>query len=162
MFGMRKTELSKTELAKWLLRFGLAFVFVYATIEIYINPQNFLKYTPKSVLTYVPLDFFLNAFGVVELAVAVWLVSGWKGEYPALLSFMMMVGIVAFNMEHFQVLFRNVAIAFGSLALVCLELEKIKQVPRKIITKIIAKLNAVASGRPKNLFKKVRCNFSRT
>lgn len=37
---------------------------------------------------------------------------------------MLMIGIIAFNPEHFQVLFRNVAIAFGGLALLMLEIKQ--------------------------------------
>lgn len=117
---------NNNNLAKWLLRVGLAFVFVYATVEIHVNPQNFLKYVPVCVLNIVPLDLFLPAFAVIELALAFWLLSGWKGQYPSLLSVLMIAGIVIFNMEHFQVLFRNVAIGFGGLALVVLEMTKDK------------------------------------
>ena len=104
------------------MRVGLAFVFVYATVEIYLAPDNFIKYVPDFVLEMVPLNLFLPVFGVVEIVLAVWLLSGWKGYYPSFLSFLMMAGIVAFNIEYFQILFRNVAIGFGSLALVALEL----------------------------------------
>ena len=116
--------MSKSKLAKWFLRAGLAFVFVYASIEIYINPDNFLKYVPEFILGIVPLDLFLLLFGVVEIVLAVWLLSGWRGFYPAMLSVLMIAGIVAFNTDHFQVLFRNVAIAFGGLALASLEMKK--------------------------------------
>lgn len=111
-------------IAKWLLRIGLAFVFVYATVEIHINPQNFLKYVPGCVLDIVPLDLFLPAFAVIELALALWILTGWKGQYSSFLSVLMIAGIVACNMEHFQVLFRNVAIGFGGLALTALEVTK--------------------------------------
>ncbi len=131
MFNIRKRDL-----AKWLLRVGLAFVFMYATVEIYIHPDNFLKYVPKFVLLFVPLDLFLHSFAVVEVALAVWLVSGWKGEYPALLSALMMVGIVVFNIEYFHILFRNVAIGFAGLALVVLELTNIKKIPEKIFERL--------------------------
>lgn len=70
------------------------------------------------------MDLFLPSFGVIELVLALWLISGWKGQYPSFLAFLMMAGIVAFNMEHFNILFRNVAIGFGSLALVALEIRK--------------------------------------
>lgn len=119
--------LNNNSIAKYLLRVGLAFVYVYASIEIYLHPANFLKYIPDCILHYISKDLFLDIFGVVEIALALWLLSGWKGHVPSLLSVFFMVGIVAFNMEHFQVLFRNVAIAFGALALVVLELSHVKR-----------------------------------
>src|SRR3990167_7481616 len=94
-------------LAKWFLRIGLSFVFVYASFEIYFHPDNFLKYVPSFVCQKNHLGLFLTAFGVGEIALAGWLLSGWKGRYPSLLSILMVIGIVAFNMEHFHILFRN-------------------------------------------------------
>ena len=117
----------KNNMALWLLRAGLAFVFLYASVEIYIHPDNFLKYVPEMVTSVIPMDIFLHVFGVVEVALGVWLLTGWKGQYPSMISALMMAGIVVFNMEYFPVLFRNVAIGFGSLALVLLESEKEEQ-----------------------------------
>lgn len=125
--------MKKNELAKWLLRVGLAFVFVYAAVEVYVHPANFLKYIPNIMLNQIPLDLFLGLFGISEVVLAVWLLSGWKGIYPALLSVLMMIGIVVFNMEYFQILFRNIAIGFGGLALVVLEMTKDKEESKKIM-----------------------------
>ncbi len=113
--------MSNNKLAVWFLRVGLAFVFAYASYEICINPANFLKYTPQFILQIVPENLFLYSFGVAELALAVWLLTGWKPEYASIISVMLMVGIIAFNPEYFQILFRNVAIGFGGLALLMLE-----------------------------------------
>lgn len=134
--------MTKNELAKWFLRVGLAFVFLYASVEIYFHPANFLKYVPQFVQDSLPLDLFLLLFGVFEVAIAVWLLTGWKGQYPSLLSVLMIIGIVAFNMEYFQILFRNVAIGFGGLALVVLELTKDKEERKKITRKSEEKLAA--------------------
>ena len=111
----------KISLSKWYLRIGLAFVFLYASVEIYLHPQNFLKYTPPFITNLINIDAFLLIFGVVEVLVGFWLLTGWKGKYPALLTVLMMAGIVVCNMEHFQVLFRNIAIATAGLALIALE-----------------------------------------
>lgn len=114
-------NLTNNKLAVFFLRFGLAFVLVYATIEIYNHPENFLKYVPKAIVNMVPVSLFLDLLGVSEVVLALWLLSGWKGQYASFLTVLMMVGIVVCNMEHFQILFRNVAIAFGGLSLIMLE-----------------------------------------
>lgn len=128
----------KTSIAVWLLRVGLAFVFFYASVEIFVNQENFLKYIPYFVLQIVPKDIFLPVFAVVEVVLGVWLLTGWKGQYAPLLSAFLMAGIVVFNMEYFSILFRNVAICFGSLALVVLEGSKENQ--SSMTTKKIGKL----------------------
>ena len=113
--------MSYSKLAIWFLRVGLAFVFAYASAEIYMNPANFLKYTPQFVFDIIPTNAFLYTFGVAELVLAAWILTGWKAEYPAIISVMLMVGIIVSNPEYFQILFRNVAIGFGALALLMLE-----------------------------------------
>jgi hypothetical protein len=123
------------EVAKWFLRFGLAFVFFYASVEIYLHPQNFIKYVPTCMLNALPLDLFLNSFGVIEVALTFWLLSGWKGEYSSIISVVMIIGIVVCNMEHFQVLFRNVAIGFGGLALLVLEMKKKRTATKQVTSK---------------------------
>jgi hypothetical protein len=130
------------QLAKFFLRFGLAFVFVYAAVEIYFHPANFLKYVPDFILDQVPLDLFLLSFGIIEIALAVWLLSGWKGVYPAVMSLLMIAGIVIFNMEHFQILFRNIAIGFAALALAMLEITKDKSAREKFIEKMKSHLTS--------------------
>ena len=129
---------SNNVLAKWFLRIGLAFVYVYATYEIYVHPDNFLKYVPQFIFEHIPVGLFLDLFGMAEIALAVWLLTGWKGTYPSLLSVLMMAGIVAFNMEHFQILFRNVAIGFGGLALVVLEMRKTPQDTQERAVRVLA------------------------
>ncbi len=109
-------------LTKLFLRIGLSFVFVYAAIEIYFHPDNFLKYVPQSIFQNMNLDIFLNTFGISEIILAIWILSGKKGVYSSLLSILIVMGIVAFNMEHFQILFRNIAIGFGAAALFVLEI----------------------------------------
>lgn len=119
--------MTNSSIAVWFLRVGLAFVFAYASVEIFINPTNFIKYTPQFVLNIVPLKPFLYSFSVVEIVLSVWLLTGWKPEYPSIISVVLIVGIVVFNPEYFQILFRNVAIGFAGLALLMLETRKQKQ-----------------------------------
>ncbi len=118
---MNETSQSQIVKAKWLLRVGLAFVYGYASIEVYINPINFLKYIPPSVVQIVPLNIFLTLFSIFEILLTLWLLSGKKTEYAAIISAFLMLAIIIPNTEFFSVLFRNVAIGFASLALAMLD-----------------------------------------
>lgn len=111
------------KIAKNLLRLGFAFVLLYATVEIYMNPENFLKYVPDFVTQIIPVNLFLFLFAIFELVLMGWLLSGWQTKYSALLFFLLMVGIIVTNLQYFNVLFRNVAIAFSALALAALDQE---------------------------------------
>ena len=136
------------DLAKYFLKIGLAFVFIYASVEIYLHPDNFLKYIPPFMMDFMPIDLFLDVFGVAEVLLAIWLLSGWKVQYPSIISFLLMVGIVVMNPEYFQVLFRNVAIGFGSLALAALEMarertsiaEKFRKISNEAKREVIQKI----------------------
>ena len=113
--------MNKISAARWFLRLGLAFVFTYAAIEVYLNPDAFLKYVPDFVQSILPVNSFLPIFGAFEVFLVLWLLSPWLVRYAALVAFAMMIGIVFSNFEYFSVLFRNVAIGFAALALAVLE-----------------------------------------
>lgn len=125
--------MNNIKVAAWFLRIGLAFVFTYASVEMCFNPQNFLKYTPAFIFNIFPVTTFLYSFGVAEFLLAIWLLTKWKSDYSSIVSVMLIVGIVAFNPEHFQILFRNVAIAFGGLALLMLETKQSTPTENKVV-----------------------------
>jgi uncharacterized membrane protein YphA (DoxX/SURF4 family) len=107
--------------AKWLLRAGLAFVFAYAAYESFMTPDAFFRYIPDFMQSLIPTNIFLPLFGTAEIILVVWLLSDWKVKYASLIAFALMLGIVFFNFEYFNILFRNVAIASAALALYSLE-----------------------------------------
>ncbi len=109
------------KIAKWLLRIGLAFVFIYAAVEIHFHPENFLKYVPLFVSHAVPVNTFLPVFGIGEIILSLWVLSGWHGRVASMICFLILVAIIVPNMAYFSVLFRNVAVALGALALFVLE-----------------------------------------
>ena len=65
--------MQNNQIAKFFLRFGLAFVYIYASIEIHLAPANFLKYIPASIASIMPTDLFLPIFSIAEVLLAVWL-----------------------------------------------------------------------------------------
>ena len=111
----------KIRIAIWCLRIGLSFVFAYAAIEVYTHSENFLKYLPDMVQDLIDPKYFLPAFGIGEIILALWLLSGWNVHYAALISSALMVGIILPNLDSFHILFRNVAIGFAALALASIE-----------------------------------------
>lgn len=59
----------------------------------------------------------LHLFGVVEIIIGLWLLSGYKIFLPALAATGMLLGIVVFNFSQFDVLFRDLSIAALTFAL---------------------------------------------
>lgn len=107
-----------------ILQFGLAFVFIYAAIQIMLNPQSFVGYVPEFILEIIPMQLFMYSFATFEILLGLWLISGKKLLYSALTAAGVMLLINAFNLDLFIVLFRNIAILCGALALAAMNFKK--------------------------------------
>lgn len=103
--------------ARVVLRFGLAFAFLYPPLNALADPYAWIGYFPALVKGYVPDLLLLHAFGVAEGIIALWILSGWKIFWSSLIAVGMLLAIVAFNLNNFQVLFRDVSLAAMALAL---------------------------------------------
>ena len=100
-----------------ILRIGLAFAFLYPPLDAIADPYTWIGYFPPFMHGYVPDMVLLHSFGAVEIVIALWLLSGWKVFWPALLAFLMLLAIVTFDNSDFQILFRDLTIASIALAL---------------------------------------------
>ncbi len=106
-----------------LLRVGAALAFLYPPISALLgDPYTWFGYFPPFLVSMAAsLGFsdlvLLHAFGVVEILIGLWLLSGYKIFVPAMLATAMLLGIVAFNLSQFDVLFRDLSIAATCLAL---------------------------------------------
>lgn len=112
----------EARIAYFLLRAGVAFAFLYPPINALQDPNSWLGYFPPFVLGWgeglgIPPTAVLNIFGVAEVIIALWLLSGWKIFLPSLAAAAMLLGIVAFNTPQFQVVFRDLSLAAVALAL---------------------------------------------
>lgn len=104
--------------SQWLLRVGVALAFIYPPLSALSEPDSWVGYFPQFLLNSgIPSAVLLNGFGIIEVAIAVWILSGWRIEWPATLAALMLAGIVAFNPAQFEVLFRDLSIALACLAL---------------------------------------------
>src|SRR3989344_445044 len=116
-------------LADIVLRAGVAFSFLYPPVNALSDPNSWIGYFPQFVrelnasigLSDLTL---LHAFGVFEVLLALWILSGWKIFWPSLAAVGMFLGIVVFNTSQFTVLFRDLSIAAAALALALVHLPK--------------------------------------
>lgn len=102
-----------------LLALGLAFVFLYAAMSAMVDPATYRSYLPEFLNEGPPWipDFLLRLFGLFEVAVALGVLVPRYRLSASLVSAMTLVGIVVLNLDAFEILFRNVAIALAALAL---------------------------------------------
>lgn len=100
-----------------LLRLGVALAFLYPPIDAVLNPYSWVGYLPSIVRDVAPEMVVLHIFGVVEIALAVWILSGRRIFWPSVAATVILVAIVLFNLSDFEVLFRDLSIASMALAL---------------------------------------------
>jgi hypothetical protein len=102
---------------KFILRAALAFVFSYAAISALAVPDAWIGYLPHFLGSFVHLDKLLTVFGVGELVLALWLLSGKWSKWAALFAFFALAGIVLANLAAMFVTFRDIGLAVAALAL---------------------------------------------
>lgn len=105
-------------IAHFILRFGAAFAFLYPPFAAIGDPYSWIGYFPRFVQN-LPIEslFLLHSFGVIEVIIGLWILSGWRIRFPAAVATLMLIGIVVFNVPQFPVLFRDLSIAALTLAL---------------------------------------------
>jgi uncharacterized membrane protein YphA (DoxX/SURF4 family) len=91
-----------------LLRASLAFSFLYPPIAAWSDPLTWVGYIPH----FVPFDhlILLHVFGVLEIILALWVLSGRKIFIPSILMGFILLFIVVTNTDQFDVLFRDLSI----------------------------------------------------
>lgn len=103
--------------ANFILRAGVAFAFLYPPIDALLDPYSWVGYLPHFVRGFVPDLVLLHGFGVLEVIIALWILSGKKIFLPSLAAAAILVAIVFLNLQDFQIIFRDVSIAAAALAL---------------------------------------------
>lgn len=107
----------KTILIMFLLRFGLAFTFLYAGIGSFLHPEVWVGFFPPQLEMIAPLSQLLPLFSIYELVLALWLLSGRWLFYASLLTAATMLGIVIANFSSMDIVFRDLGLFFAALEL---------------------------------------------
>ncbi len=99
------------------LRLSISSVFFYAAIAATLQPYNWVGYIPTPLSTIAPTNILLLGFSLYQLILAIWILSGWKTFYSALFSSLTLIAIIVANFSDIDILFRDFAIFFSSVAL---------------------------------------------
>ena len=120
-------------LPELLLRIGVSFAFLYPAIDAIFNPTVWIGYFPHFVTSLydqvigIPFKLsdvaLLHMFGLVEVALAVWLLAGRRVRVPALVMafFLFLIVLVNLSWTNFLVLFGDISIALAALALASMD-----------------------------------------
>lgn len=101
----------------FLLRIGIAFTFLYAGVSSLIEPSDWIWYVPDFTDKVIPKEISLFLFSIAEVILGVWLISGWKTKFAALISTLILGGITLLSLNAFQITFRDVGLVLAALAL---------------------------------------------
>ena len=100
------------------MRLAVAFPLLYVAFGFWKNPDAWLGYIPSFVQSFgVPQNILLTAIMTVHVILALWILSGWRLFFSALIAAVFFTSIVYFNLNQLDVLFRDIALALAALAL---------------------------------------------
>lgn len=100
-----------------MLRAAIASVFAYAAVASFISPDNWIGYFPIFLRHAIPQNILLNGFSVYELLLAVLLLWGKFTFYAAILAALTLCGIMVFNSDQLDIIFRDFAIILSAASL---------------------------------------------
>lgn len=94
-----------------LLRVALAGAFLYPAFASLITPAAWIGYFPHFMLGIVPDSILLSLWSLLEVILALWILSGKKIFVPSIIASLLLALIVVFNFPLFDILFRDAALA---------------------------------------------------
>lgn len=113
--------MQQINIAKLLLRFGLAGTLAYAAIASFITPTSWIGFFPVFLVdlsaSFMSQEVLLGIFSAVELCLAVWLLSGFKPFGAGICAAGLFAGILFVNVGVLDLVFRDFGLFFAALAL---------------------------------------------
>ncbi len=103
-----------------LLRIGVAFAFLFPALNAFFDPYFWIGYFPSFLEEILPDTILLHLFGVLQIILGLWILSGRRIFIPSLVVTVLLGLIVLFNLGDFQTLFRDLSIMTMALALTLL------------------------------------------
>lgn len=106
---------------KYLLQFGLAFTLLYAGISALVHPYDWIGFVPMWITQFgITREFALRSHSVVEILLAVWLLSNKKINLAGLVTALDMAVILlanGFGRGTFLITFRDAGLLFMAIYL---------------------------------------------
>lgn len=110
-------ESRREKISSLILRLGLAFAFIYAGVAGFIDPNSWIGWFPPFARGFVPDTTLLAIWGVFEIVLALWILSGKNIFWPSLVASLSLAGLILTNLSQMDVIFRDVTILAVAVAL---------------------------------------------
>ena len=75
---MKRKNYDSKPLVSFILRTGLAVVFLYAGIAAFVSPNEWIGFIPSFIGNFITKAYLLTIFSAYEIILALWLLSGKK------------------------------------------------------------------------------------
>ena len=109
---------SQREKIAWLiLRIGVAFCFIFAAIAGFLDPMSWVGWFPKFARDIIPVLLLLKIWGVFEMIIGIWILSGKQIFIPSLLASFSLAGLILANLGSMDTIFRDITILSATIAL---------------------------------------------
>ena len=120
MANKKLDQKNKRILVSFILRAGLATVFLYAAISSFLEPNAWAGFIPMFLINIIPAKIFLVIYGVCQGVLALWLLSNKKTFYASIVSIILMLAIIVSNITALYIVFRDIPIMLSAIALAVL------------------------------------------
>ena len=118
------TKKDYSNLASFTLRVALAVPLLYAAIAATLQPEAWIGFMPQFLQNLLPASLLLGAHSLLNAALAIWLLSGWKTVYAAALSALVLLTIIVLNLGTLDIIFRDIGLFLAAVSLALLHYQK--------------------------------------
>jgi len=106
-----------------LVRIAVAFPFLYAAVAGLLDPFSWVGFLPDFTERIMDPFLALKLFGLAEIILALWILTGFKQQISAGISSLLLLGIIIQNFSILDVIFRDISIFLASIALIFMSKE---------------------------------------
>ncbi|MDO8482299.1 MAG: DoxX family membrane protein [bacterium] len=103
--------------AQTILRVGVAFTFIYAAVAGFIDPESWIGWFPESAQNMLPAETLLLIWGIIEITLGLWILSGKNIFWPSLVASLSLAGLILTNLGAMDIIFRDITILAATIAL---------------------------------------------
>lgn len=107
-------------IASFLIRIGLAFIFLYVAVDSFRDPFSWIGFFPTWTRSLLEPKILLTTFSVYEIIIGAWLLSGFRIFYAGIFSSLTLFAVIILNIGAFNIVFRDIALLFSAIALIFL------------------------------------------
>jgi len=111
-------------LVSFVLRVALAVPFLYAAIAATLQPEAWVGFMPYFLRNIFSESLLLGVHSLMNVVLALWLLSGWKTMYAAILSALGLLAIIVVNLGALDIIFRDIGLLLAAISLALLHFKK--------------------------------------